>query len=113
MAIIESRRTCVVCGKKYKTCKTCDKLAQAGTFTWRGSCDTQDCFMVLMILNGYFYKEYTKDEAKELLDEYLTEYMKPYTDNTKNMIEEIYHNDDKSFENQDESTIQPNESENG
>lgn len=94
MGRIENRRTCVVCGKKYKACRNCEESVQRGTFTWRASCDTKECFSVMLILNDYFYKRYTKDEAKALLEDRLDETMLPYNENTRFLVEEIMKNDD-------------------
>lgn len=85
-----THRKCVVCGKLYKACRNCKKEIDSGTIFWRASCDTRECFSVMLILSDFYYNRISKSEARSLLDEYLNTDMLPYSENTKNLIDKIY-----------------------
>lgn len=88
--VTENNRTCVVCGKSYKACKNCEDVVAKGGFRWRNSCDTPECFQVLMVISDFYYDKLPKKDARELLDMVLTDEMKPYDPNAKTLIDKIY-----------------------
>ena len=89
-----NNRNCVVCGKSYKLCRTCEDAKAKGLFRWRSSCDTPQCFQVLMVINDFYYEKISKEDARNLLDGILTEEMKPYDENARILIEKIYEADE-------------------
>ena len=84
----ERNAVCVTCGKSYELCRKCDDK-NAEYATWHASCDTHECFQVMLVLNDYYFKKITKQEAQECLGELLTEDMKPYHPTTAKLIDEI------------------------
>lgn len=80
---------CVTCGKSYSGCRTCEEARNSGMYRWRQSCDTMECFQVHLVLKDYYYKVISKEAAKNLLKDILTEDMKPYDPNSAWLIEEV------------------------
>ena len=89
-----NNRNCVVCGESYKLCRNCEEAKAKGLFRWRSSCDTPQCFQVLMVINDFYYEKISKEDARNLLDGILTEEMKPYDENARTLIEKIYEADE-------------------
>lgn len=89
-----NNRTCVVCGRSYKACRNCEDAKSKGLFRWRSSCDTPQCFQVLMVINDFYYEKISKQDARNLLDDILTEEMKPYDENARTLIDRIYELDE-------------------
>lgn len=86
---------CVTCGKAYTLCRKCDKENGAEYATWHASCDTPECFQVLLVLNEYYYDKISKEEAYERLSELLTEDMRPYHEAAAGLIHEIMGEEDE------------------
>ncbi|MEG1562302.1 MAG: hypothetical protein RR365_00995 [Bacteroides sp.] len=58
--------TCVTCGKQYKVCKKCEKAA--GIYVpWRLTACSPTCWQISQIINEWFYKSITAEEAQEML----------------------------------------------
>lgn len=85
---------CVTCGKEYELCRKCDEKNKEYA-TWHASCDTPECFQVLLVLNEYYFGKVSKEDARERLSELLTEDMKPYHEAAAGLIHEIMGGDEK------------------
>lgn len=84
------RRECVTCGKLYKICRTCEEAKAQGRLFWRGTCDTTECYQVHMILKEFVDSLISKEDARAILENILTEEMLPYTENARGIIEKIF-----------------------
>ena len=81
--------TCVTCGKEYKGCRYCEEAKKNGRFMWRQSCDTTECFQVLLIVSDFYYGKISKKDAKQRITPLLTEDMKPYHESARGTIGQI------------------------
>lgn len=60
--------TCVICGKKYHSCDTCDKIK---TYTpWRTVCDTQNHYLIYITLRSYQEGMISGENARAQLEHY-------------------------------------------
>lgn len=59
--------TCIICGKKYKTCLSCRD--QDVIKPWRNIVDTATCYKIFLILSQYNNKHITKEEAQKQLSD--------------------------------------------
>lgn len=72
---------------------TCEESHARGHIFWRATCDRPECYQVHLILHEFYYGQISKSDAKKILDEILDEDMLPYTENARNLIEQIYKED--------------------
>jgi hypothetical protein len=86
---------CTVCAREYKICPKCEELAGKKILSWKYTCDTPECFQIHMVLHGYFCKEYTKEQAKELLISLGADKLQAYDENAKKLIDEIMYEEPK------------------
>lgn len=91
---VEHTHECLVCGKKYNLCRSCNEMKNHGLFSWRATCDTTECFQVFVVLNDFDYGKITREEARKQLDRFLSEDMKPFTLGARRSINKIYDVDD-------------------
>ena len=58
--------TCVTCGVKYVVCRKCEKTS--GVFqSWRMTACCPECWQISQIINQWFYKQITTEEASSRL----------------------------------------------
>jgi hypothetical protein len=86
---------CVVCARPYKICPKCEELAGKQILSWKYTCDTHECYQIHLVLHGYFYKEYTKEQAKELLLSLGADMLPSYNESAKELIDEIMYEEPK------------------
>ena len=61
----ENNAVCSICGKAYSLCLSCSDAMKL--HPWKIYTDTQECFKVFQVVRGFSTGVYTKDEAKEKL----------------------------------------------
>ena len=61
----ENNAVCSICGKAYHLCLSCSDAMKL--HPWKTYTDTQECFKVFQVVRGFSTGVYTKDEAKEKL----------------------------------------------
>lgn len=88
-----NKKRCATCGKLYKVCLTCEEARIMGYNFWRATCDRPECYQVHLILHDFYYDKISKEDARKILNEILTEDMLPYTDNSRNLIRQIFTED--------------------
>lgn len=91
--ITASKKACATCGKLYKVCFTCEDAHARGHVFWRATACSPECYQAHLILHEFYYNQISKADAREILDGILTENMLPYTENSRNLIEQIYATD--------------------
>lgn len=93
---------CLVCGKTYPLCRTCNELQSHGTLAWRANCDTAACFQVFCVLNDFDYGHVSVDEAREMLGRVLSPEMKPFTIGARRTLEKILGKDSEWIQSEEE-----------
>jgi hypothetical protein len=83
-------RTCVICGKSYRACKSCQDAQAQGQMRWRMSCDVISCFQVLLVLSDFYYGKISKEEARSLMDGLLLDVPPPYVPEAQVILDKIY-----------------------
>ena len=58
--------TCVICGKQYKTCLSCQN--EISLKPWRTITDEINCYKIFLVLSQYNNGYIKKDEAKKQLE---------------------------------------------
>lgn len=58
--------TCVICGKQYKTCLSCQN--EVSLKPWRTITDEISCYKIFLVLSQYNNGYIKKDEAKKQLE---------------------------------------------
>lgn len=61
----ENNAVCSICGKPYHLCLSCSDAMKL--HPWKTYTDSQECFKVFQVVRGFSTGVYTKDEAKEKL----------------------------------------------
>ena len=78
--------TCIVCGKKYKTCLSCRN--EVALKPWRSVADKIECYEIFLILSQYNNGYLNKDEAKKRLERIKYD-EKDLRQSVRNIIREI------------------------
>lgn len=61
----KNNAVCSICGKGYYACMSCADAIKL--HPWKTYTDTQECFKVFQVVRGFSTGVYTKEEAKEKL----------------------------------------------
>ena len=61
----KNNAVCSICGKGYHVCLSCADAMKVQP--WKSFTDTSECFKVFQVVRGFSTGVYTKDEAKEKL----------------------------------------------
>ena len=61
----ENNAVCSICGKAYHLCLSCSDAMKL--HPWKIYTDSQNCFQVFQVIRGFSTGVYTKDEAREKL----------------------------------------------
>lgn len=78
-------RTCIVCGKEYRYCKSCTKHAKKET--WHVLYDSKNCKNISQILTDYDLNRISKEEAKDALSKCdLSIKLQEYYNNILNVV---------------------------
>lgn len=64
--MVKDNKTCILCGKKYSYCSRCSEFDHLPR--WMECYCSENCKNIFNILSGYTMKDYTKEEAKSLLE---------------------------------------------
>ncbi|MCI8495542.1 MAG: hypothetical protein HFI74_07665 [Lachnospiraceae bacterium] len=62
---IYQNHTCLICGKTYRACHTCDNIRSFQP--WRTITDTRNCYKIFLILNSYSNGHASLTSAKQQL----------------------------------------------
>lgn len=62
----ENNAVCSICGKPYHMCASCKDAIKANP--WKMFCDTSEHYKIFQIVRGFNTNVYTKDEAKNRLN---------------------------------------------
>ena len=84
----EINHWCVVCGKGYHACDTCDEIK---SFTpWRALTDTSEHYKIFLVLKQFNNKLISKDEAKAMLANIDLTGRETFKESAKNVLDEIF-----------------------
>jgi len=82
----QNNTTCSICGKPYYICVSCKSHA---LHPWRIHTDTAEHYKIYQILHGFTVGLYTKDEARERLNNVDLSDLNEFRDNIKENINKI------------------------
>lgn len=107
----ELNHTCIICGKKYHACNSCDHTALN---SWRSFFDTNEHYKIYCIINDYCRKVISKEQAKKLLAKCDLNNFENWVPEVVNTIKEIKkdkfaNSKNKKIENNNENIVKPNE----
>lgn len=87
----EINHWCVVCGKGYHACDSCNETK---SFTpWRALTDSIEHFKIFTVLKDFNNKLISKKEARELLSNVDLSDKDSFKDSAKSVLAEIYKDD--------------------
>ena len=90
----EINHWCVLCGKGYHACDSCQEVR---LFTpWRALTDSSDHFKVFMTLKNYHNGFISKDEAREFLTQVDISDKDTYKESSRQLINEILKDNNQS-----------------
>lgn len=78
---------CAICGKDYYICMSCKNRIRLKP--WTVYTDTPECYKVFQIIHGFSTGVYTKEEAKEKLQNIESIELESYKEEIKKVIEDI------------------------
>ena len=78
---------CAICGKGYHKCLSCAHEVKSAP--WKIHTDTSEHYKIFQVISGYSAKMYTKEEAKERLQNIDLSDLKELRDNIREIIEDI------------------------
>lgn len=97
--------TCSICGRQYYKCISCrDAMALN---PWKAFCDTAEHYKVHQVISGFNGGIYTKEEAKEKLNNVDISDLNDFRDNIKQIVESILKEDKPIIEPVVEVVIEP------
>lgn len=77
--------TCILCGKEYKYCPSCDYNLPA----WKSIYDKEDCMTIFEVTRDYEHNLLTKEQAKEKIKDCDVSDKDNFFGNKKTLVEEI------------------------
>ena len=80
--------TCEVCGRMYRSCKTCAQLRSSGIEAWREHCDSIECYQTLVFCSTEDLSKVSKDEYEYVMSLELPEGRKP-VENIQKKLDKI------------------------
>lgn len=78
---------CSICGKAYHLCLSCSDAIKLRP--WKTYTDTQECFKVFQVVRGFSTGVYTKDEAKEKLQNVDLKDINSFRPHIKKIVKDI------------------------
>ena len=78
---------CSICGKAYHLCLSCSDTIKLRP--WKTYTDTQECFKVFQVVRGFSTGVYTKDEAKEKLQNVDLKDINSFRPHIKKIVKDI------------------------
>lgn len=89
----ENNAVCSICGKEYHICLSCSDAMKL--HPWKIYTDSQSCFQVFQVVRGFSTGVYTKDEAREKLQNVDLKDINSFRPHIKKIVKDIL-KDDKS-----------------
>ena len=83
----ENNAVCSICGNPYHLCLSCSDAMKL--HPWKTYTDTQECFKVFQVVRGFSTGVYTKDEAKEKLQNVDLKDIDSFRPHIKNIVKDI------------------------
>ena len=87
----ENNAVCSICGKAYHLCLSCSDTIKL--HPWKTYTDSQECFKVFQVVRGFSTGVYTKDEAKEKLQNVDLKDLNSFRPHIKKIIKDILKED--------------------
>ena len=82
---------CSICGKEYYACLSCSDAMKL--HPWKTYTDTQECFKAFQVVRGFSTGVYTKDEAKEKLQNVGLKDIESFRPHIKKIVKDILKED--------------------
>lgn len=98
----KNNATCKICGTPYYMCLSCKEFRRL--YPYKLHTDTAEHFKIYQILQGYFTKVYTKDDAKARLQNVDLSDIDTFKDYVRDNIQDII-KEDKAVESSDDNRI--------
>lgn len=83
----KNNSVCSICGKEYYACLSCSDAMKL--HPWKIYTDTQECFKVFQVVRGFSTGVYTKDEAKEKLQNVDLKNVDSFRPHIKKIVKDI------------------------
>ena len=83
----KNNAVCSICGKEYYMCLSCSDAMKL--HPWKTHTDTQECFKVFQVVKGFSTGVYTKDEAKEKLQNVDLKDINSFRPHIKKIVKDI------------------------
>lgn len=83
----KNNAVCSICGKGYYACMSCADTMKL--HPWKTYTDTQECFKVFQVVRGFSTGVYTKEEAKEKLQNVDLKDVDSFRPHIKKIIKDI------------------------
>ena len=87
----ENNAVCSICGKAYHLCLSCSDAMKL--HPWKTYTDSQECFKVFQVVRGFSTGVYTKDEAKEKLQNVDLKDINSFRPHIKKIIKDVLKED--------------------
>lgn len=87
----ENNAVCSICGKAYYLCLSCSDAMKL--HPWKTYTDSQECFKVFQVVRGFSTGVYTKDEAKEKLQNVDLKDINSFRPHIKKIVKDILKED--------------------
>lgn len=87
----ENNAVCSICGKAYHLCLSCSDAMKL--HPWKTYTDSQECFKVFQVVRGFSTGVYTKDEAKEKLQNVDLKDLNSFRPHIKKIVKDILKED--------------------
>ena len=87
----ENNAVCSICGKAYYACLSCSDAMKL--HPWKTYTDTQECFKVFQVVRGFSTGVYTKDEAREKLQNVDLKDLNSFRPHIKKIVKDILKED--------------------
>lgn len=83
----ENNAVCSICGKAYHLCLSCSDAIKL--HPWKTYTDSQECFKVFQVVRGFSTGVYTKDEAREKLQNVDLKDVNSFRPHIKKIVKDI------------------------
>lgn len=87
----KNNAVCSICGKGYHVCLSCSDAMEL--HPWKIYTDTQECFKVFQVVRGFSTGVYTKDEAREKLQNVDLKNIDSFRPHIKKIVKDILKED--------------------
>lgn len=87
----KNNAVCKICGKPYYACMSCADSIKA--HPWKAFTDTANCYKVFQVVRGFSTGVYTKDEAREKLQNIDLKDIESFRPHIKKIVKDILKED--------------------